>query len=739
MEMFSKSCSRQESRWLRTAGNLSASQGNVLIITLFFLVILSITVGEALYMTNVQGRLSSRTNDSYKLYAASDAELERMYAQWKSLMNQQQLSTFQYPGPGDLYVNVINTCYPGTDLGIATLLTGTGVGLNGNFGIKIRYSSILTATYNNSSGTSNLFNTQTKPQRIQSVNALGVPTPTVSGSVGDLSPTSATYSADYPGHPGWKMLNTTYLAEVALYTTDLTGILSAHVGRTFTQSVIPVSQAAIFYDDNLTFKPGASMTIAGPIQTNGNLMINPSGGTLALTGNVSYSGSTVSIPNNGTTVVSSTAASSTALVTPNHWSSPMIPVPNDTYDALTNIQNLNSSNPALRTNVSDSYRELLDPPVNAFSSGVPVPNYNSTTDANDPSAVSRVRFYNQASLRLVVSRTGSGGPQIVRAYDSNNNAIADSSGYLNAAINPPTTTLASGSVAALNTSIYDYRQQANIEVTNIDLNLLNNFIQSLPANTYNGIVYFTNMDQTANNSVVTAVRLINGAQLPTTGTGGGGLGFTFATNDGLYIQGDYNTRGGTVTSSGTIPLPSQVLADAVTVLSNGWNDANNLIPTASNIAGQPYGSGVVMNQDLVTIRNAITTNINTSFVAGITSSTDTSITNPDGGAHNFIRVMENWSTLQGTNPQSGGANLFGANYSTLTSAQTLNFMGSIAQLFHSKVFDGLFKGNTTQTSDGGYVYQTPNRNWSYNPDIWKHPPPGTFANIQFVRGQWTRY
>ena len=737
MEMFLKSCSRQESRWVRSVGNRSASQGNVLIITLFFLVILSITVGEALYMTNVQGRLSSRTNYSYKLYAASDAELERMYAQWKSLMNQQQLSTFQYPGPGDLYANVISTYYSdqnGEGSGIATLLTGTGVGLNGTFGVKIRYSTILTATYNNSSG-ANQFGSKTISQRIQSVNALGVPTATVSGSIGNLSPTSATYSADYPGHPGWKLLNTTYLAEVALKTTDLTGILTAHVGRTFTQSVIPVSQAAIFYDDNLTFKPGASMTIAGPIQTNGNLLINPSGGTLALTGNVSYSGSTVSIPNNGSTVVSSTAAGSTAQVAPNHWSSPMIPVPNDTYDALTNIANLSSSNSALKQNVNDGYRELLDPPVNAFSSGIPVANYNSTADVNDPSAVSRVRFFNQAGLRLVVSRTGSGGPQVVTAYDSNNNAILDPHGYLSAAINPPTTTLSSGSVATLNTSIYDYRQQANIEVTNIDLNLLNTFIQTLP--TYNGIVYFTNTDQTANNSVITAVRLINGAQLPTSGTSG--QGFTFATNDALYIQGDYNTRGGTVSSSGTIPLPSQVLADAVTVLSNSWNDANNLIPTASNVAGQTYGSGVILNQDLVTIRNASTTNINTSIVAGITSSTDSSITNPDGGAHNFIRVMENWSTLQGTNPQSGGANLFTANYSTLTSAQTLNFMGSIAQLFHSKVLNGLFKGNTTPTTDGGYVYQTPNRNWSYNPDIWKHPPPGTFANIQFVRGQWTRY
>ena len=675
---------------------MKSAQGNVLLITLFFLVILSIMVGEALYMTNTQARFASRTGNEYKLFAAADAEMERMYAQWKSLMNQQQLGKFQYPSPDDLYANVINTRY--SDM--ATLLSGSNWGDNGLGGVKINYNPIFP-----------LASGDFDPEKIESVNSLGVPTPVVSGSLGSLDPTQATHSADYPNHPGWQLLNTTYQAQVALYTVDVTGSMNVHIGRTFTQSVIPISQAAIFYDDNLSFHPGSAMSINGPIQTNGALNIqtndkNNLGFILSLTGDVSQSGaSTPVITGNGSTVVSS---SNGASVAPYQWSSPMVPVPSDTYESLFSPANWNSTNTALQQNVKDGYRELLDPPANAFSNGVPVSNYDPNSDTNDPRPVSRARFYNQAGLKLVVSKSGS--TQVVQAFNANNVPVADINGQLAAAINPA----ADASGNALKTTIYDYREAAYIEVTNIDLQQFQSFITAYIAagNAYNGIVYFANTDQSTTQK--TAARLINGSQLPTDSSGDG---FTFATNSGIYIQGDYNTRL-TNSTSGNNPLPSQVLADAVTVLSNSWNDANNYDPL-NPVAGQPAAA------DLVWHRTAQSTTVNTSIVAGIAVNPDKFFKNgaPDptyfeeGGAHNFIRLMENW-----TNPDK----------------QTLTFMGSIAQLFHSTVFNGLWT-NTSVLKNGAYVYTSPNRVWSYNPDIWNHPPPGTFANIQFVRGQWTRY
>ena len=704
-------------------------RGNVLIVTLIFLGALSVTVGTALHMTNVQGQLTSRTGDGYKLFAASDAELERMYSLWKSLMNQQQLSKFQYPGAGDLYMNVINTCFAdtsGNGSGMATLLGGSGGQLNGVSGVNICYNPTLTGTYNNTDNGNNQCGVKTLGQRIRSVNSLGEPKNTTSGTTGNFSPTLPTYSAAYPGHPGWFVLNTTYLAEVSLYMIGITGSFSVHVGRTFTQSVIPVSQAAIYYYDDLVFHPGSSMTIAGPVHSNGSLDIRTSSAsaTLALTGNVSYSSpvllSSTSITGNGGTVVSSTSTGSTARVAPDQWTSPLIPVPYDTYIDLNSSTNLTSTNTTLKQNVSEGYRELLDPPMNAFTSGSFVPGYSPQDDINnnnDPSSVSRVRFFNQAGLKLVASKSGTS--QIVKAYDINNNEIHDTSGFLAMAINSSTTAVTSGT---LNNTIYDYRQQTNIEVTNIDLYWLNQFINSLTVsngiyyfdtgNSYNGIVYFTNTDQAGANAgqssvggTTTAVRLLNGAQLPTTGTNGNGLGFTFATNDGLYIQGNYNTQGGTVSASGTTPLPAQVLADAVTVLSNGWSDANNTTVNS--------GSSGLDAISLLGTRIAQNTTIQTSIVSGI--AVDSNGADP-GGAHNFIRLLEAWSP-DPANPK------------------TLNFMGSIAQLFHSQVFNGLWRG----TSDANRYYSTPYRNWSFNPDVWNHPPPGTFANILFVRGQWTRY
>src|SRR4030095_12509329 len=94
-------------------------------------------------------------------------------------------------------------------------------------------------------------------------------------------------------------------------------------------------------------------------------------------------------------------------------------------------------------------------------------------------------------------------------------------------------------------------------------------------------------------------------------------GLTIASDNAVYIQGDYNT-GRTVTASppsnalgsandptrptvaGYNKQSSAVIADAVMILSNNWNDAN------SNLA--------------VSARQATNTTINTAIVSGIVPS-----------------------------------------------------------------------------------------------------------------------
>src|SRR5205823_9480980 len=139
------------------------------------------------------------------------------------------------------------------------------------------------------------------------------------------------------------------------------------------------------------------------------------------------------------------------------------------------------------------------------------------------------------------------------------------------------------------------------------------------------------------------VRVVNGSQLPN-----GGL--TVATQDPIYVQGDFNTKDSTGTSSGsdtTHTKPSSLVADAVTVLSNGWLDSQNATSSQGNF------------------KNASSTTVNAAFLAGIVQTTTNSYS---GGVENFPRFLENWS------------------------GDTLTYNGSMVVMFYSQIATGLWKG-----------------------------------------------
>jgi hypothetical protein len=141
---------------------------------------------------------------------------------------------------------------------------------------------------------------------------------------------------------------------------------------------------------------------------------------------------------------------------------------------------------------------------------------------------------------------------------------------------------------------------------------------------WNGIVYIT--DTSGSSTAKRAVQIINGAKVPT-----GGI--TIASNNPVYIRGDFNT--GRVAGSSEPPSntgnpsdpdaggytrqPASIIADAITVLSNNWDHD-----------GSPaLGSRVASN-----------TTINAALMAGNVPSDGTSYS---GGAENFVRLLENWS------------------------------------------------------------------------------------------------
>jgi hypothetical protein len=156
----------------------------------------------------------------------------------------------------------------------------------------------------------------------------------------------------------------------------------------------------------------------------------------------------------------------------------------------------------------------------------------------------------------------------------------------------------------------------------------------------------------------------------------GSYGFTLATAQPLYIWGDYNasTPAGSSLSqnSDTFTEPAALMADAITVLSDGWSDSLG----AQQFSGGPRAS---------------TTTINAACLAGIVPS---NTNNPasgatsdgySGGVENFLRMLESWGI----------------------SGSSLYYNGSIVAMFPSQ-----YATNCWQQT-GGY-YTAPNRHWAFD-------------------------
>lgn len=165
-------------------------------------------------------------------------------------------------------------------------------------------------------------------------------------------------------------------------------------------------------------------------------------------------------------------------------------------------------------------------------------------------------------------------------------------------------------------------------------------------------------------------------------------GFTVASENPVYVQGNYNSGpsdpmwGG---GSNTTPhSAAAIIADTVTVLSNNWSDANSLA-NATNLGGRPATTSYY--------RMAVAAGKNVPFPQPGWASKDFGT---DGGLHNFLRYLENW----------GGQQLF--------------YNGSLVSMYYSEYNTGTFKCCTV-------VYSPPTRNYSFD-TLFLNPanlPPGT--------------
>lgn len=167
----------------------------------------------------------------------------------------------------------------------------------------------------------------------------------------------------------------------------------------------------------------------------------------------------------------------------------------------------------------------------------------------------------------------------------------------------------------------------------------------------------------------TGVRLINGTTLPAIpGAAADAKAFTLATNDPVYIQGNFNSDGIISTDDPeAIRDPDSesesmacIAADAITILSGSWKDW-------------------LSRNDSRDSRTASSTEVSAVFMTGIVTSNFG--VNYSGGLNNFPRYLENWDSVR-----SG-------------------YRGSMLEFFRSNRATGYF--NTT-------YFRPPTRIWGWD-------------------------
>ncbi len=196
-----------------------------------------------------------------------------------------------------------------------------------------------------------------------------------------------------------------------------------------------------------------------------------------------------------------------------------------------------------------------------------------------------------------------------------------------------------------------------------------------------------------------AVRLIDGVTLPgiyDAATPGNTKGFTLASEDSVFVQGNFNATsvavaGGTNVSTSeryspyntSLHIPASIIGDIVNILSSSWNDAQSFTSPnspSSRVAANTQVRFAMLAGDPIT---------GYSPNAGLTG-------NQNGGLINFPRFLETWS------------------------GKRLNYSGSFINLFNAYNSNGRHKCCNT-------VYTPPTRDWTFE-ESFKDPsrlPPGT--------------
>ncbi len=443
-----------------------------------------------------------------------------------------------------------------------------------------------------------------------------------------------------------------YLGEADVTLPVLDGHVTAKVRRVFQKDQISPWNWAIFYVDLLEIQPGAQMDVTGWVHTNGTLYTGHD--LLNFESKVTYTTDWVV----GFAPGDSRSPGGSGPETPTspHYLSTLPPAFDVAHQPFgldaTRIFSTTDGNPN-----NDNYHELIEPPI---------PGYD------DPLAGKR--YYDQAGVKILVNSSNN-----VTIMDQNNNVVnASSTGYAKVLYDTFSSALTT------NQTIQDNREGASVRLVTLDVGAVTTKINNGTLSPFNNIIYVsdTSASQTGG-TPKRGVRLKNGTILPDNG-------LTVASQNPVYIQGDYNTGGNPPSNSGNFSQPQvsgytrkpcAVIADAVNILSNSWNDANSTKSLSS--------------------RTASNTTVNTAIVSGIVPSANNYYS---GGAENFPRFLEDWS------------------------GKSMTYYGSMVELYASQQSIGRWGSSN--------VYNPPHRQWYFDTNLQVYTPPGSLPVYSYTKGRW---
>jgi hypothetical protein len=532
------------------------------------------------------------------------------------------------------------------------------------------------------------------------------------------------------GHPFAGLNATEYRYTATSISSIQTGDVEASIGTQFNVDYVPLFQFLAFYQNDLEILPGANMNLHGPVHTNGSLYLNsdatltvnelnPNIPTVHLSaaGNVyrgrkdaSTCAGTVRIAklkdaNNdgaldivnvgcgsGTSALNSATLSTWLGALLAHQPSVSVPSP----DALVH----GSGEFWLKADV----RIALDlkHPDGAGRFPLVVQTAAGNTDA---AATAKLQsFVNAKPGRLFYNDVPTGSPSVTTCTTTG--SYCNRTGYApNIADNPhvyacagsdlglypgcaayiANETRSDGSVTARRGGFYNNREARWVYMLNLNLHDLLAWNRAQSAGnrlfdpddvTEGGVVVFLTVDGVGSPGIPTpryGVRVFGSPNLDFPAAADP-TGVTVASDQALYVEGNYNTGGGACSSFASCPkAPAALMADTLNVLSNAWS--------GSAIAKNDYQSF----QPLASRPSADTT-IYSALLAGV----DTTLTGTyNGGLENYPRFHESWS---GT---------------------TLFYRGSFVSLGTPRHSSGVWCG----TGAGCNIYNAPQRNWDYDTDF----------------------